>query len=137
MKIALWTVQIMLAGAFLMAGSMKAMTPYHELAAQMPWVSAVPTWLPALIGVAEVLGGVGLILPAATRVKPWLTPLAAAGLATVMVLAGGLHAIRGEFGMLPINFILMALSLFVVWGRTKKVPIAERKVARLAQPSAA
>lgn len=129
MKVALWIVQILLAAMFLMAGVMKATTPLGELATQMAWVSAVPPWVPRLAGVSEILGAIGLILPAATRILPALTPLAAAGLATVMALASGLHLTRGEFGMLPLNAMLFAAAVFVVWGRTKKVRIEPRRTA--------
>lgn len=129
MKIALWIVQSLLAFAFVMAGSMKAFTPYDQLAAQMPWVTAVPAWLPKFIGIAEMAGAAGLILPALTRIKPTLTPLAAGSLATVMLLAAGMHAVRGELGMLGPNLVLMSLALFVAWGRTKKAPIEARRQA--------
>ena len=137
MKIALWVVQVLLAGLFLMAGSMKAMTPVAELATEMPWVATVPAFVPKLAGFAEILGAIGLILPAATRIKPNLTPLAGLGLATVMLLAAILHVSLGEFGMLPANLVLGGLALFVWWGRTKKAPIAERGSTADAQPSAA
>ena len=73
---ALWAAQIVLGLAFVMAGSMKSFTPYPELAHKMAWVSAVPEGLVRFIGISELFGGLGLILPAATRIKPWLTPLA-------------------------------------------------------------
>ena len=66
-------------------------------------------------------------MPALTRIKPVLTPLAALGFATIQVLAIGFHTMRGEFAeAAPINLLLLGLSLFVVWGRLRKAPIAAR-----------
>ena len=68
-------------------------------------------------------GAIGLILPAATKIKPTLTPLAALGLLTIMILAMAFHLSRGEAQALPINMVLGGLAAFVAWGRTKKAPI--------------
>lgn len=137
MKIALWVVQVLLAAMFLMAGSHKLLTPTAALTAEMAWVGAVPAFVPKLAAIAEILGGIGLLLPALTRIKPHLTALAGLGLATVMLLASILHATRGEFEMLPMNLILGGLAMFVWWGRSKRAPIAERGSTPDAQPSAA
>jgi hypothetical protein len=67
-----------------------------------------------------------LILPAATRIKPSLTPLAAIGLTTVMALASITHLVRGEVQMLPVTILLGGLAAFVAWGRSRKAPIAPR-----------
>lgn len=129
MKIALWIVQSLLAAMFLMGGVMKATTPLPELAAQMPWVADTPAWVTRFAAVSEILGAIGLILPAATRIAPRLTPVAAGGLATIMVFASVLHASRGEFDVLPVNVLLFAAAAFVAWGRTKKAPIEPRNGA--------
>jgi putative oxidoreductase len=86
----------------------------------------VPRWLVRFIGTSELLGALGLILPAAMRIKPVLTGFAALGLLTIMVLAALFHASRGEFGMLRVNSVLGALAAFVAWGRLKKAPIPAR-----------
>ena len=126
MKLALWIAQALLALAFLAAGAMKLTQPLATLATSMAWTADVPGALVRLIGLAEVLGALGLVLPAATRIRPRLTPLAAAALALVMVLAAILHLARGEAMMLPVNLILLALLAFVAWGRTARAPIAPR-----------
>jgi len=126
MNIALWIVQVLLALMFGFAGSMKLFTPIDELAKTMAWVTE-QAGLVRFIGVAELLGALGLLLPAATRIKPGLTPLAAAGLATIMVLAAGFHAMRGEWGAIGTNALLFALAAFVVWGRTQRHPIPPRR----------
>ena len=125
--IGLWAVQILLALAFGSAGVMKLFMPIAALEPQMGWVTAMPELLVRFIGFVEIAGALGMILPAATRILPWLTPLAALGFAMIQVLAIGLHAMRGETAMsLPANLVLLALSLFVVWGRWRKAPIALR-----------
>lgn len=126
MNIALWVLQSLLAAAFGMAGAMKTFTPVDQLAAQMTWVAAVPAFVPKLAGISEILGALGLILPSALRIQPKLTPVAAGGLALVMVLAAGLHASLGEWGALAPNFVLGGLAAFVAYGRTKLVPIAPK-----------
>ena len=77
----------------------------------------VPRALSLFIGWAEIAGGLGLIVPAAMRIAPWLTPLAALGLATIMILAIPFHIVRGEASVIWIHALLAALALFVAWGR--------------------
>jgi len=137
MKIALWIVQILLAFAFGAAGAFKAFTPHAQLAEAMPWVLDAPVWLPTFIGVAEIAGALGLILPAATRIKPQLTPLAAIGLVIVMVLAMGFHLSRGEFAMVPPNVVLALLAGFVAYGRMTLAPVEPRGVEHTTRASAA
>jgi hypothetical protein len=79
-----------------------------------------------LIGVCELLGAIGLVVPAATRVLPALTPVAASALALVMVLAAGTHFSYGEFPVIGVNVVLGGLAAFVAWGRFRRAPIAPR-----------
>jgi uncharacterized membrane protein YphA (DoxX/SURF4 family) len=124
MHILLWTVQVLLAVAFGMAGLMKSTQPIDALVqAGMAWTAEVPFLMVRFIGVSELLGAIGLILPAATKVKPQLTPLAALGLLTIMILAMAFHLSRGEAQALPINMILGGLAAFVAWGRTTTAPL--------------
>ena len=123
MHIALWIVQVLLALAFLGAGAMKLFTPYEALVAQG---IDLPELLLRFIGLCEVLGAIGLVVPAATRIKPRLTPTAAALLALVMILALFKHAFAAEFSALGGPLVLGALSVFVAWGRFKRAPIAPR-----------
>jgi len=116
-SITLWIAQGLLATAFLAIGGMKLLPPADAQAAQMPAI------LRLFIGSAEVIGALGLILPAATRIKHLLTPLAALGLLTVMVLATLFHISRGEYQALPVPLAFAALAGFIAWGRTKKAPI--------------
>lgn len=124
MHILLWVVQLLLACAFGMSGVMKSTQPVHVLVQNgIAWAGQVPLPLLRFIGISELLGAIGLILPAATRIKPSLTPLAALGLLTIMILAMAFHLSRGEVGATPINIVLGGLAAFVAWGRTKKAPI--------------
>ncbi|MCK6544474.1 DoxX family protein [Myxococcota bacterium] len=126
LHLGLWAAQVLLAAAFLMAGGMKVSAPLEELAAQMPWVTGALGGAVRFIGVMELLGALGLVLPAATRIMPKLTPLAASGLLTVMALAAMTHLVRGEHPMLVANFVLAGLAAFVAWGRFVKAPITAR-----------
>jgi putative oxidoreductase len=126
LHIALWVAQVLLAVAFGMAGVMKAILPMPQLIETMVWPGAVSPGLVRFIGVAELAAAIGLVLPAATRIKPILTPLAAIGLVLVMIAAAGFHFMRGELQALPINATLGALAAFVAWGRLRKAPIAPR-----------
>jgi uncharacterized membrane protein YphA (DoxX/SURF4 family) len=116
MTMALWMVQIVLGLAFLMFGSMKVFQ-YEKAKASMPWVQDSSKSLVTFIGIVEILGGLGLILPYATGILPILTPLAAGGLAIVMVLAAGLHFKRKEYQAIGMNVVFFALALFVAIGR--------------------
>ncbi len=125
--IGLWVVQGLLAFAFGAAGAMKLAQPIDALVSGgLVWASSVPEALVRFIGASELLGGVGMILPAATRIAPRLTPLAGAGLVIVMALALAFHVSRGELGALPVNLVLGGLAGFVAYGRTKLAPIAPR-----------
>ncbi len=126
-NIALWVGQVLLAGVYVMAGFMKVSQPIDALVASgLTYASDYPELLTRFVGTMEILGAIGIILPAAIRILPGLTPLAAVGFSVIQVLAFGLHTMRGEYGVLPVNIVLLALSLFVVWGRMRKVPIAPR-----------
>ncbi len=117
MNIALWIVQGLLAVMFLMAGAMKISQPKEKLAAQMPWVNDFAPTVVKLIGLLEVLGAVGLVAPMLTGIQPWLTPLAAAGLALTMLGAMITHLRRGETPMIAVNAVLLLLAGFVAYGR--------------------
>lgn len=117
MNTALWIVQIVLALGFGMAAWLKLSKPKAALEPKLEWMQDFPQSTVRLIGIAEMLGAVGLILPAASGLLPLLTPLAAVGLAIIMVLAIAIHAKRRESQAIAINVVLLALCLFVAWGR--------------------
>ena len=126
LHVGLWVVQCLLGVTFLAVGAMKATQPIANLASALGWPAEVPAALVRFIGVAEFLGGLGLILPAATRIMPMLTPLAGIGLATAMLFATIFHISHGEFGALVAPLVLACLAAFVAWGRGTKAPIAQR-----------
>jgi hypothetical protein len=111
---------------FIFAGLTKATQPMEALAAKMPWTVVAGAGLTRFIGISELLGGLGLILPSATRIQPRLTPLAASGLGIIMVLAAGFHLSRGEFAFAPMTVVFGCLAAFIAWGRSKKAPIPPR-----------
>ncbi len=118
MSVVLWIVQILLAFTFGAAGAMKISQPREKMKERMGWVEDFSDNMVKFIGVMEVLGALGLILPAATGILPWLTPLAAVGLILVMIGALITHGRRNELAMaVPVNGILLLLAAFVAWGR--------------------
>lgn len=127
LNISLWTVQVLLAGLFLMAGSAKSFRPMTELVMTMPWTADVPYALVRFIGTCELLGAVGLLLPALTRIQPMLTAWAAFGLMVDMLLATAFHMMRGETQTAMIPFGLAILAAFVSWGRMGPEPIPPKE----------
>lgn len=123
MHISLWIVQVLLAAMFLMAGANKLFQSITELSKMLPWVTQVPEGLVRFIGLSELLGAFGLLLPSILRVKPVLTTFAALGLSTIMVFAAIFHLLKGEFPVIGFNLVLLVLAIFVAWGRFKKVPV--------------
>jgi hypothetical protein len=124
MNIVLWILQGLLALAFLMAGSIKTFMPISTLQKRMTWVSSVATPFVRFIGVAELLGAIGLILPAATGILPRLTVAAAVGLVIVMLSAAVFNALRREYSGVGINVVLLLLAALVVIGRLTIAPLA-------------
>jgi len=125
LHITLWVVQVVLALAFGAIGLTKLTTSEADLMQQSAeLIEKYGVGLIRFIGIAEILGALGLILPAALRILPILTPLASLGLAIIMVLATALHASKGEPIVTQVVFLL--LTLFVVWGRFSKAPISAR-----------
>ena len=117
----LWIVQGLLALMFLFAGGMKLVTPLEELTAQMP----LPGSFVQFIGVAEVLGALGLILPGLLRIRPGLTPLAAAGLAIIMIGATLVTLATMDAMLALIPLVVGLLAAFVAYGRLRLVPQRE------------
>ena len=116
LSIALWATQAVLALLFVGTGLFKLATPIATLAALWPWAGAYPTLL-RLTGLVDVAGGLGILLPALTRIRPGLTGLAALGLAALQLSAIVFHVARGEAANTPFNGVLLVLALFVWWGR--------------------
>jgi putative oxidoreductase len=119
MNIALWVVQGLLAAFYGMAGSAKTFqTAKTRENPQMTWAHGQSDGFIRFVGIAELLGALGVILPLLTGILPWLTPLAAIGLSLIQLLAiFVVHLPKKEYGVIPVNVIALALSIFVVIGR--------------------
>ena len=118
MNVVLWIVAGLLAFAFLAAGLMKLAQPKKKLAdSGMGWTEDFSDGAVKGIGALEVLGAAGLILPAALDIVPVLVPIAATGLALLMLGAAVTHARRKESTNIVVNIVLLALAAFVAWGR--------------------
>jgi uncharacterized membrane protein YphA (DoxX/SURF4 family) len=118
MHLALWITASLLALVFLLAGTLTLFSGKEKLQnSGMAWVEDFP--LPAVkgIGLLEVLGAVGLVLPALLDIATVLVPVAAAGLAALMIGAAITHGRRGEFSAIAVNAVLFALAAFTAWGR--------------------
>jgi len=117
-NVVLWIVAGLLAVAFLAAGLMKLTQPKKKLAdSGMGWTEDFSDGAVKGIGALEVLGAAGLILPAALDIVPVLVPIAATGLALLMLGAAVTHARRKESPNIVVNVVLLALAAFVAWGR--------------------
>jgi uncharacterized membrane protein YphA (DoxX/SURF4 family) len=123
MRIVLWILQVLLAVAFVLHGWLFLFPPAEMVEAMN---ASIPPALRMFIGVAEWLAAIGLIVPAATRILPWLTPLAAAGLMIITGSATVLHLTRGETSSAISTAILFVLAAFVAYMRWKVAPIAPR-----------
>jgi uncharacterized membrane protein YphA (DoxX/SURF4 family) len=120
MSVALWNTQALLAALFVFAGVMKFVMPLEEMVKQ----SSLPAWFLLFIGVAEVLGGIGVIVPALLRVWPVLTPVAACGLLIIMAGATLISLPMGAVALFP--FLVGVLAGFVAYGRWRLKPIQAR-----------
>jgi hypothetical protein len=109
----LWVIQGLLAALFLFAGSMKLILPLESMAGPV----ALPGWFLRFIGVAEVAGAVGLILPWLTRIQPRLTPLAAGGLVVIMAGATVISAMGSPAAGAAVPLVVGALAATVAYGR--------------------
>lgn len=123
MNIVLWILQVLLAAMYVWHGWLM-IAPPPEVAAIMS--TFLPTWFRLFIGIAELLAAVGLILPGLTRIMPWLTTLAAAGLMIVMASATVVHLSRGETSSAISGFVIFLLVTFVAYMRWKVKPLAAR-----------
>ena len=126
LNVTFWIAQLFLALIFGSSGILKATGAVADLHSKLPWTTALPDLMVRFIGTCELLGAIGLILPALTRIKPQLTPWAATGLATIMILASGFHLTRGEGAYVPSLLGVALIAAAVAWGRFKRIPIAPR-----------
>jgi hypothetical protein len=114
----LWIVQGLLALLFLFAGGMKLVLPIEEMTKEI----VMPGWFLRFIGVAEVLGGMGLVLPGLTGIRPGLTPPAASGLVVIMIGATTLTITTGGPSAAVIPLLVGLAAAFVAYGRWRMAP---------------
>jgi hypothetical protein len=126
MTYVLWIIQGLLALLFLFTGGIKLVLPLEVMTQQFP----LPGWFLRFIGVAEVLGAIGLILPGLLGIRPGLTPLAASGLVVIMIGATVLTLVGGDVVSALIPLVVGLLSAFVAYGRWRLAPQSERRPAK-------
>jgi hypothetical protein len=127
----LWIVQGLLAALYLFAGGMKLVLPIEELTAQVP----LPGLFVRFIGVCEVLGAFGLVLPGLLRIRPGLTPLAAAGLVIIMIGAVVVTLATMDAALALIPLVVGLLCAFVAYGRWRLAPQRGRSHPSVPQPT--
>lgn len=130
MNILLWVLQIVFGLYFLAVGVMH-FSPPAGLPEMMGWMYELPVWLHWVSGIAEIVGGLGLILPGLLKRQTRLVPYAALLLAAVMVGAVVYHITRGEFANIGVNILNMLILLFIYYGRTRLSPLKDRNTAAM------
>jgi len=130
--------RLLLAGVFSGAGGVKLGFPKDRLRASMPWVEGFSQGTVRLIGALEILGATGVVGPRATGVLPWLTALASAGLAMIMIGGFATHVRRGEFLRSTSDVVLFVLAVFVARGRMRgdRSAVSSWPAVRACPPSA-
>jgi len=118
MNVALWIVQGLLAALFLFAGGAKLVLPLDQMTGPV----ALSGWFLRFLGVAEVLGAFGLVLPGLLRIRPGLTRLAAAGLVIIMIGATVVTLVGGMVAVALMNLVVTFLAAFVAYGRWRLAP---------------
>jgi uncharacterized membrane protein YphA (DoxX/SURF4 family) len=123
MNILLWILQILLALLFLFAGGTKFYYTYEQMKSMGPPNQVLlPGWFIHFIGVCEILGGLGLVLPGLLKIKQYLTPLAAIGLTIIMIGAVVITAMGPGLGAAIPAVVIGLLCAFVAYGRIKLRP---------------
>ncbi len=131
MNVALWIVQGLLAALFLFAGGAKLVLPLDQMAGPV----ALPGWFLRFLGVAEMLGALGLILPERLRIRSSLTPLAAAGLVIIMIGATVVTLVGGMVAVAMMNVVVGLLAAFVAYGRWRLSPYRDSSRRSVLRPA--
>ena len=116
LSFALWAVQVSLSAGLIWAGLTKLFTPALPLAEMWPWTAAHPT-LVIVTGFADLILGIGIILPSFFKGKDQLVTATAIGIIALMLAAAGFHIFRGEASQIGVNAVFAALAGFIIWGR--------------------
>jgi hypothetical protein len=131
MNVALWVIQGLLAALFLFAGGAKLVLPLDQMTGPV----ALPGWFLRFLGVAEVLGALGLVLPGLLRIRPGLTPLAAAGLVIIMIGATVVTLVGGMVAVALMNVVVALLAAFVAYGRWRLAPYRDSSRPSVLRPA--
>lgn len=115
----LWIAQSILAILLLSGAAMKFM-PVEKISVMMPWTGQVPVFLLRILGVVDLLGAMGLLLPGLLHIKPVLLIWASAGISILMLSAIVFHISRGEANVIGFNSICLVMAIFITMGRKKK-----------------
>jgi hypothetical protein len=116
LRAAVWMAELILAVFYVAAGTLKMFAPMDELPAMIPWTGDYSEGFVRFTGFIDLLAAAGILLPDLLRIWAWMTILAALASAMLQILAFVFHLWRGEFAVLLINFLALALSGFVIWG---------------------
>jgi hypothetical protein len=119
LNVGLWIAQVLIFLAFGLIGATKLFLPIPKLAEGMHWAAQYPPLFVRTMGVIDLAGGIGILLPALTRVAPRLTVAAALGCTVLQICAIAFHLSRSEAMLIPLNLVLLALAAFVFWGRIR------------------
>lgn len=125
LRASLWIAQALACAAFASVGLIKLYKPIPELATMWPWTGELPVAAVRGLGLIDIAGGLGVLLPSLTRIRPVLTVVAAACCIALQVCAAVFHLVRGEAAATPVNLVFLALVAFVFWGR-RRVPVPAR-----------
>jgi hypothetical protein len=126
MHIVLWVLQALLAATLIWAAFAKLFQPIEQLKTMWPWTGEISPGLVKLTGIVDLLGALGLLLPALFRYKPVLTPIAAIGIVLLMISASVFHISRGEASQIGFNIVFGLLAALVAYGRLKIAPIHQK-----------
>ena len=126
LNVLLWISQGIIALTLIWAAYAKLLQPIEETAKMLPWALDNPKLL-TFTGIIDLLGGIGIIVPAALKIQPKLSVYAAYGTIALMITASIFHISRGESSLIGLNIFFLILAMFVVWGRTKKAPILPKQ----------
>ena len=126
LNVALWVTQAFVAASFVGAAGMKLGMPIAQLSGIWPWTGELSPAVVRLLGAIDLAGGLGVLLPSMTRIRPRLAVLAAACCIVLQVCAMAFHGSRGEWNATPVNVVFIACCAFMAWGRGTRVPIAAR-----------
>lgn len=125
LRASLWVAQVLAFAAFGSTGVIKLLTPIPELAAMWPWTGELPVAFVRTLALIDIAGGLGVLLPSLTRIRPGLTVVAALCCVVLQICAMIFHVTRGEIVATPVNVAFLALVAFIFWGR-RKAPILPR-----------